>query len=66
MELRWQDAYQQFSAAEDEQQLFQRIAAYSRRLGFAYCCYGILVSRPDSHPAVALLYTYPGWRLTHD
>ncbi len=34
MELRWQDAYQQFSAAEDEQQLFQRIAAYSKRLGF--------------------------------
>lgn len=25
MELRWQDAYQQFSAAEDEQQLFGRV-----------------------------------------
>jgi LuxR family quorum-sensing system transcriptional regulator SolR len=64
MELRWQDAYQQFSAAEDEQQLFQRIAAYSKRLGFEYCCYGIRVPLPVSKPAVAIFDTYPtaGWR----
>lgn len=62
MELRWQDAYQQFSAAEDEQQLFQRIAAYSKRLGFEYCCYGIRVPLPVSKPAVAIFDTYPdGW-----
>jgi len=62
MELRWQDAYQQFSAAEDEQQLFQRIAAYSKRLGFEYCCYGIRVPLPVSKPAVAIFNTYPdGW-----
>lgn len=62
MELRWQDAYQQFSAAEDEQQLFQRIAAYSKRLGFEYCCYGIRVPLPVSKPSVAIFDTYPdGW-----
>ncbi len=62
MELRWQDAYQQFSAAEDEQQLFQRMAAYSKRLGFEYCCYGIRVPLPVSKPAVAIFNTYPeGW-----
>lgn len=62
MELRWQDAYHQFSAAEDEQQLFQRIAAYSKRLGFEYCCYGIRVPLPVSKPAVAIFDTYPdGW-----
>lgn len=62
MELRWQDAYQQFSAAEDEHQLFQRIAAYSKRLGFEYCCYGIRVPLPVSKPTVAIFDTYPdGW-----
>ncbi|WP_323121208.1 autoinducer binding domain-containing protein [Burkholderia alba] len=62
MELRWQDAYQQFSAAENEQQLFQLIAAYTRRLGFEYCCYGIRVPLPVSKPAVAIFDTYPdGW-----
>ncbi len=34
MELRWQDAYHQFNAAANEQQLFQQISAYSKRLGF--------------------------------
>ncbi|CAG9215245.1 hypothetical protein BVI2075_60067 [Burkholderia vietnamiensis] len=64
MELRWQDAYQQFSAAEDEQQLFQRIAAYSKRLGFEYCCYGIRVPLPVSKPAVAssIPIRTAGWR----
>ncbi len=62
MELRWQDAYHQFSAAENEQQLFQRIAAYSKRLGFEYCCYGIRVPLPVSKSAVAIFDTYPdGW-----
>ncbi len=62
MELRWQDAYQQFSAAENEQQLFQLIAAYTKRLGFEYCCYGIRVPLPVSKPAVAIFDTYPeGW-----
>lgn len=62
MELRWQDAYLQFSAAENEQQLFQQIAAYSKRLGFEYCCYGIRVPLPISKPAVAIFDAYPnGW-----
>ncbi|WP_367190242.1 autoinducer binding domain-containing protein [Burkholderia sp. Ed8] len=62
MELRWQDAYHQFSAAENERQLFQRIAAYSKRLGFEYCCYGIRVPLPVSKSTVAIFDTYPdGW-----
>ncbi|EDO93321.1 autoinducer-binding transcriptional regulator BpsR [Burkholderia pseudomallei Pasteur 52237] len=62
MELRWQDAYLQFSAAENEQQLFQQIAAYTKRLGFEYCCYGIRVPLPISKPVVAIFDTYPnGW-----
>ncbi|KDB06836.1 transcriptional regulator, LuxR family [Burkholderia sp. lig30] len=62
MELRWQDAYDQLSAAEDEQQLFRLIAAYSKRLGFEYCSYGIRVPLPVSKPAVAIFDTYPdGW-----
>lgn len=62
MESRWQDASHQFSAAEDEQQLFQRIAAYAKHLGFEYCCYGIRVPLPVSKPTVAIFDTYPdGW-----
>ncbi|AOK31713.1 LuxR family transcriptional regulator [Burkholderia singularis] len=62
MELRWQDAYLQLSAAKNEQELFQQIAAYSMRLGFEYCCYGIRVPLPISKPAVAIFDTYPdGW-----
>ncbi|AJK49065.1 quorum sensing LuxR family sensor regulator [Burkholderia plantarii] len=62
MELRWQDAYHQFNAAENEQQLFQQISAYSKRLGFEYCCYGIRVPQPGSQPVVEIFDTYPpGW-----
>ncbi|WP_186116448.1 autoinducer binding domain-containing protein [Burkholderia gladioli] len=62
MELRWQDAYHQFNAAANEQQLFQQISAYSKRLGFEYCCYGIRVPQPGTQPVVEIFDTYPaGW-----
>lgn len=62
MELRWQDAYHQFNAAENEQQLFQQISAYSRRIGFEYCCYGIRVPQAGAQPVVEIFDTYPaGW-----
>ncbi len=65
MDLRWQDAYHQFETAQNELQLFQRIAAYSKSLGFEYCCYGIRVPLPVSKPTVAIFDTYPtGW-MTH-
>ncbi len=62
MELRWQDAYHQFNTAENEQQLFHQVSAYSKRLGFEYCCYGIRVPQPGSQPLVEIFDTYPpGW-----
>lgn len=62
MELRWQDAYHQFNSANNEQQLFQQVAAYTRRLGFEYCCYGIRVPQPATQPVVEIFDTYPaGW-----
>jgi LuxR family quorum-sensing system transcriptional regulator SolR len=62
MELSWQDAYHQFRAAGNEQQLFEQIALFAKTLGFEYCCYGIRVPLPVSKPAVAIFDTYPsGW-----
>ncbi|WP_186210102.1 autoinducer binding domain-containing protein [Burkholderia gladioli] len=67
MELRWQDAYHQFNAAANEQQLFQQISAYSKRLGFEYCCYGIRVPQPGTQPVVEIFDTYPaGWIIWPD
>ena len=48
MELSWQDAFQQFQAAGNEQRLFEQIASFAKRLGFDYCCYGIRVPLPVS------------------
>lgn len=60
--LKWQDSYEQLRAAPDEQQLFDKIAAVAKRLGFEYCCYGIRVPLPVSNPSVAIFDTYPsGW-----
>jgi LuxR family transcriptional regulator, quorum-sensing system regulator SolR len=60
--LRSNDSYQQLSEAKDERQLFKRIAGIAKQLGFEYCCYGIRVPLPVSHPAVAIFDTYPeGW-----
>ena len=60
--VRWHDDYEQLCGAPDERQLFERIAALAKRLGFEYCCYGIRVPLPVSNPAVAIFDTYPdGW-----
>jgi LuxR family quorum-sensing system transcriptional regulator SolR len=60
--LRWNDSYQLLRDAKDERQLFERVAAVARQLGFEYCCYGIRVPLPVSNPAVAIFDTYPsGW-----
>jgi LuxR family transcriptional regulator, quorum-sensing system regulator SolR len=57
-----QDAYQEFSAAKNEQQLLQTIASFGERLGFEHCCYGIRIPVPVSKPAVVIFDTYPrGW-----
>ncbi|TKC92736.1 LuxR family transcriptional regulator [Trinickia terrae] len=62
MELIWQDAFQRFHSAKNEQLLFAEIADFSKQLGFEYCCYGIRVPLPVSKPSVAIFDTYPkGW-----
>ncbi|WP_144152495.1 autoinducer binding domain-containing protein [Paraburkholderia sp. BCC1885] len=62
MELYFQDAYRQVSAAKDEYELFKQITSFTERLGFEYCCYGIRMPLPVSKPAVRIFDTYPrGW-----
>jgi len=62
MELRFHEIYQQFREATDPHQLFGRIASFTERLGFQYCCYGIRMSVPVSKPAISIFDTYPsGW-----
>lgn len=60
--LRWHDGYQKLHEAKDERQLFERMSAVAKELGFDYCCYGIRVPLPVSNPSVAIFDTYPaGW-----
>jgi len=65
MELYFQDAYQQISAAIDEYELFKRITTFAERLGFGYCCYGIRMPLPVSNPAVKIFDTYPAGWMSH-
>ena len=60
--LRWHDGYEKLNEAKDERQLFERMSAVAKELGFEYCCYGIRVPLPVSNPSVAIFDTYPaGW-----
>ncbi|RKP43882.1 autoinducer binding domain-containing protein [Trinickia fusca] len=60
--LRWQESYLELCAATDERQLFDKIAGLAKQLGFEYCCYGIRVPLPISHPVVAIFDNSPtGW-----
>lgn len=60
--LRWHDGYQKLHESKDERQLFERMSAVAKDLGFEYCCYGIRVPLPVSNPSVAIFDTYPaGW-----
>lgn len=62
MESRFQDAYQTFAAASDENDLFAKTASFAKDLGFEYCCYGIRMPLPVSNPVVRIFDTYPpGW-----
>jgi LuxR family quorum-sensing system transcriptional regulator SolR len=62
MEPRFHEAFEQFRTSRDECQLFQKIAAFARQIGFEYCCYGLRLPVPVSKPAVSIFDTYPrGW-----
>ena len=56
----WQhDLLNLVGGASNEQEIFEKIIAAARELGFEYCSYGLRPPLPLSNPRVVTLFEYP-------
>ena len=56
----WQeDLLRIVGGAPGEQEIFDKIMAATRALGFEYCAYGARLPLPVSNPKVVTLFDYP-------